>query len=278
MRSDYQIVERVLIYLENNFRLQPTLEELAAGVQLSPFHLQRLFRRWVGISPKRFLQFLTLEYAKRLLEESSSILDAAYDSGLSGPGRMHDLFVSLEAVTPGEFKWKGQGLTLFSGFHQGPFGKYLLAATERGICHLSFVVKGAVEENVHLLRKKWPEATIVEDPKRTRLYADQIFDESLQRQNRRIPLVLKGTNFQIKVWEALLRIPPGFLASYEQIAQFIGQPRAVRAVGNAVASNPVAYLIPCHRVIRKMGHWGNYQWQSSRKKAMIGWEAAHKQS
>jgi AraC family transcriptional regulator of adaptative response/methylated-DNA-[protein]-cysteine methyltransferase len=276
MSSDYQRIEQAIKYLEENFREQPSLEDVAGHLNLSPFHFQRTFRRWAGISPKRFLQFLTIEYAKTLLEESHSVLDATYESGLSSPGRMHDLFVSIEAVTPGEFRARGAGLQIFYGIHASPFGECLLAATERGVCDLSFITDAGREEAVAGLHRRWPGAELIESSEATQPLLDQGFPTASHTGKRSITLFLRGTNFQMKVWEALLKIPPGFVCSYEDLARTIGQPTAARAVGNAVGANPISYIIPCHRAIRKVGLTGNYRWDPTRKKAMLGWEAAQR--
>jgi AraC family transcriptional regulator of adaptative response/methylated-DNA-[protein]-cysteine methyltransferase len=276
LAEDYARIEQAILFLEKNFRQQPDLKEVAASVGLSEYHFQRLFSRWAGISPKRFLQFLTIEYAKQLLTESKSVLDATYESGLSSPGRLHDLFVTCEAITPGEFKNKGEGLTITYGFHPSPFGECLLAVTDRGICGLAFV-SGSNRDNVLTeLKNKWPQAKFAEDPAYTLPFVEQIFNPVKSRQA--LPVILKGTNFQIKVWQALLKIPPGSVVSYDELATLIGQPGAARAVGNAVAQNPIGYVIPCHRVIRKMGAVGDYHWNPTRKRAILGWEAAHKET
>ena len=276
--NDYQLIAAAIAYLETNRLEQPSLDDLAAHLAISPFHLQRLFKRWAGISPKRFLQFLTVEHAKELLAQSHSLLDAAYASGLSGPGRLHDLFVNVEAMTPGEFKGGGQGLTIRYGVHRTPFGDCLLAVTERGVCGLTFVNGGGAAGEIAALRERWPAAHLVEDCAGTATVAARIFAPAGQdvatRQAALLPVLLAGTNFQIKVWEALLRVPPGQVCTYEDIAQSLGQPTAARAVGGAVGANHIAYLIPCHRVIRKSGVIQDYRWGSTRKKAMLGWEAA----
>lgn len=274
--DDYQRVEQALRYLAANQGRQPDLGELAQSVHLSAYHFQRLFKRWAGISPKRFLQFLTKEHAKRLLSESASLLDVTYASGLSSPGRLHDLFVQAEAVTPGEYKHRGQGLQIFYGFHPTPFGECLLAVTERGICQLSFVQGTDREAALSLLRADWARAELAEAPERTGPFVRRIFAPD-QVEALPLSLHLRGTNFQLKVWEALLRLPPGELTSYERIAAEIGRPGATRAVGNALAHNPVAYLIPCHRVIRKLGQFGEYRHGPLRKQALLGWEMAHRQ-
>lgn len=276
LAEDYARIEQAILFLEKNFRQQPDLKEVASSVGLSEYHFQRLFSRWAGISPKRFLQFLTIEYAKQLLTESKSVLDATYESGLSSPGRLHDLFVTCEAITPGEFKNKGEGLTITYGFHPSPFGECLLAVTDRGICGLAFV-SGSNRDNVLTeLKNKWPQAKFGEDPTHTLPFVEQIFNPVKSRQA--LPVILKGTNFQIKVWQALLKIPPGSIVSYDELATLIGQPGAARAVGNAVAQNPIGYVIPCHRVIRKIGAVGDYHWNPTRKRAILGWEAARKET
>jgi AraC family transcriptional regulator of adaptative response/methylated-DNA-[protein]-cysteine methyltransferase len=272
--ADYARVEKGILYLEKNFRNQPGLGELAGAAGLSEFHFHRLFTRWAGISPKRFLQFLTASYATELLKESRSVLDAAHDAGLSGPGRLHDLIVNVHAVTPGELKEEGKGLTVRYGVHQGPFGRYFLATTEKGVCALSFLKGIDSGEEVGALRETWKGARHIEDRKGTKPVADRIFRPPGKTDASPFHVIVKGTNFQIKVWEALLRIPPGYVLSYEDIAVRIGSPRAVRAVGSALARNPVAFLIPCHRVIRKTGAFGNYGGSPARKKAMLAWEAA----
>lgn len=277
MSIDYQRIAEAIRYLEVNFREQPDLDVLATHLGLSPFHLQRLFTRWAGISPKRFIQFLTAEHAKQLLQASHSVLDATYETGLSSPSRLHDLLIAIEAVTPGEFKNKGAGLQIFYGRHTTPFGECLLATTERGICMLTFLDGEDAWENALVeLQARWQAATITECPARTQLVIEQIFPTAPNAERCPINLLLRGTNFQIKVWEALLKIPTGAVVSYEDVAKLIGQPSAARAVGGALSTNNIAYLIPCHRVIRKSGVIQAYRWGPTRKKAMLGWEAAQK--
>jgi AraC family transcriptional regulator of adaptative response/methylated-DNA-[protein]-cysteine methyltransferase len=273
MAEDYTRVEQAIHFLEANFRRQPSLEELAESAGLSEFHFQRLFSRWVGISPKRFLQFLTKEYAKKLLEGSQDVLGVAYESGLSGTGRLHDLFVNCEAMTPGEYKARGEGMRISYGFHPSPFGECMIAVTERGICGLRFVKEAGRGSLVSSLREAWPRALLREDPEGTRGAAQSVFSFSAGLAPAPLHLFVKGTNFQIKVWEALLRIPLGRAVTYEDIARHIGMPGASRAVGNAVGANPIPFLIPCHRVIRKMGEFGNYGEGPERKKAILAWEA-----
>jgi AraC family transcriptional regulator of adaptative response/methylated-DNA-[protein]-cysteine methyltransferase len=275
--SDYARVEQALTFLHENYQRQPTLQEIASSISLSEYHFRRLFSRWVGISPKRFLQFLTKERAKELLAMSDDLLSVTYQSGLSGPSRLHDLFVSCEAVTPGEYKAQGAGLDIAYGFHETPFGECLLATTNRGICALTFMYKNSPEQALSRLQENWQQARLILDPARTGLLVEQIFHFPNQPLGTPLSLFLKGTNFQIKVWEALLRIPPGSVVSYAAIAQAIGHPPALRAVGNAVGQNPIQFLIPCHRVIRKMGEFGNYRGGTPRKMALLGWEAAQAQ-
>lgn len=263
--DDYLRVEQAIQFIEQNAARQPSLREVAESVHLSEYHFQRLFKQWAGISPKRFLQFLTKENAKHLIQQAGT-LKTATESGLSSPGRLHDLFVQCEAVTPGEYRSRGAGLEISYGFHPSPFGECLLAITERGICFLAFVSDGNRQQALDEMRADWQNATLIENPVRTAPFIDKIFSTS---PNTQLTLHLRGTNFQIKVWEALLRLQPGEVTSYEQLAESIGKPRASRAVGNAVAHNPVAYLIPCHRVLRKVGEFGNYRYGTARKKAIL---------
>ncbi len=274
--EDYQIIAQAIQFVERNFQRQPSLNEIAASIGLSEFHFQRLFTLWAGISPKRFLQYLTKEYAKKMLEESASILEASYSSGLSGPGRLHDLFVATEAVTPGEYKQRGQGLRISYDFYPSLFGECLIARTERGICYLAFVDNQNHSLAFQEVLSHWPNAHFEH---RTDL--GQELDQSLflspgTRSGEKVKLHLQGTNFQLKVWEALLAIPQGSMVSYEDLAKAVGKPGSSRAVGNAVGRNPVPVLIPCHRVIRKVGEFGNYRYGTARKKALLGWEAAHR--
>ncbi len=272
--EDYRRVEKAILFLEKNFHDQPDLKEIARVVNLSEYHFQRLFRRWAGISPKKFLEFMTIEYAKKVLDESRSLLDASLDAGLSSPGRLHDLFITIEAITPGEFKKRGEGLVIRYGFHPTPFGECMLAITERGICGLSFITAGGRSGAVNDLKKTWKNAAFFEDHLSTGPFIGRIFTGFQDQKVSPLKLLVQGTNFQIKVWEALLKIPRGFMVSYEYIASSIGNPEALRAVGSAVGRNPVCYIIPCHRVIRKIGLIGDYGWGKARKKAMLGWEAA----
>ncbi len=270
---DAERVERAIRYLDAHYRSQPPLDQVAAAAGLSTYHFQRVFKRWAGVSPKRFLQFLTVEHAKTALREGQSVLNTAYDAGLSGPGRLHDLFVAVEAVTPGEFKDAGAGLSIRYGFQDSRFGECMLAATDRGICRLAFSADSDRGHLVTELGRAWPGASLQEDALGTRALARRVF-AGPGSEHSPLTLVLRGTNFQLKVWEALLRIPPGALASYSDVARSIGRPHAQRAVGTAVGQNPIAYLIPCHRVIRSTGAFGSYRWGATRKKAIVGWEAA----
>jgi AraC family transcriptional regulator of adaptative response/methylated-DNA-[protein]-cysteine methyltransferase len=272
-QTDYQRIEKALHFIEQHFDKQPSLKEIADCVHLSEFHFDRLFSIWAGTSPQRFLKYLTKEYAKKMLHQSGDLLDTSMASGLSGTGRLHDLCVTYEAMTPGEIKLRGKGLEIIYGFHITPFGDCMIAITERGICKLVFLQNNqnkAVEE----LKMEWENAVFLENETITKVYVNSIFPEDIALPQKPLSLLLKGTNFQIKVWEALLRIPSGQLSYYEEIANSIQNPEAVRAVGTAIASNPIAYLIPCHRVIKKMGDFGEYRWGSIRKKAILGWEAS----
>jgi AraC family transcriptional regulator, regulatory protein of adaptative response / methylated-DNA-[protein]-cysteine methyltransferase len=270
--EDYKRIEKAILYLEKNAHQQPDLKDVARAVNLSEYHFQRLFRRWAGISPKRFLQFLTLERVKTLMKGSSNLLDITYQSGLSSSGRLHDLFVNVEAVTPGEFRGRGENLKIRYGFYPSPFGECLIAVTDRGITNLAFVQPGSRATMVRNLKKQWKRADVTEDAAATKPYMDKIFAPG--RSVSKADLFVKGTNFQINVWKALLRIPRGAVISYEDMARQIGMPKAVRAVAGAVASNPIAYLIPCHRVILKSGALGGYRWSSTRKKAILAWETS----
>ena len=271
---DYARIERAIGYLEGNFRDQPDLDDMARAAGLSSYHFHRLFTRWAGVSPKLFVRTLTIAHAKRALAESASVLDAAFDAGLSGPGRLHDLFVTLEAVTPGEFRQFGRGLVIRYGFHHGVFGEFLAAATERGVCGLSFVIEDGRSGALGRLKARWPEARLTLDREFTAALSANVLTEAPGDPAQPLRLWCRGTNFQVRVWQALLAIPAGHLASYRRIAHQIGSPNAMRAVGSAVAANPIARLIPCHRVIRASGVMGDYRWGSARKQAMLGWEAA----
>jgi AraC family transcriptional regulator of adaptative response/methylated-DNA-[protein]-cysteine methyltransferase len=273
---DYARIEKALAFIEQNIEQRPGLADAARSAGLSEFHFQRLFSRMVGISPKRYEQYLTKEAAKRLLRRSASLLDASYDAGLSGPGRLHDLFVSCEAVTPGEYKSGGEGLEIRYGFHSTPFGECLIAVTGRGVCGLSFVPPRGQALALESLAKVWRNARIAEDAAGTKRIVQRIFSGSGLGERAAegpLPLLLRGTNFQLKVWEALLAIPVGSVTTYEEIARRIGSPGSARAVGTAVGRNPIAYLIPCHRVIRGTGELGGYRWGPGRKRLMLACEA-----
>lgn len=272
--TDYQRVAQAIQFLEQHYHEQPSLEDLATRLALSPFHLQRLFTQWAGVSPKRFVQYLTAEHAKHLLNNAHSVLDATYETGLSSPSRLHDLLIATEAVTPGEFKQQGAGLQIAYGRHATPFGDCLLAATARGVCQLLFLEENGWEQAVAELRAQWQAATLVEDPTQTQPLIDQIFPTNGKNGQRTLSLLLKGTNFQLKVWNALLQIPAGAAWSYQDVAHAMGQPNAARAVGSAIGANPIGYLIPCHRVIRKSGVVQDYRWGPTRKKALLAWESA----
>jgi AraC family transcriptional regulator of adaptative response/methylated-DNA-[protein]-cysteine methyltransferase len=274
--EDYLRIERAIEYLAANFKQQPNLEEIAASVHLSKFHFQRLFRRWAGISPTQFLQYLTLGYAKERLRASGTLLETALDAGLSGPSRLHDLFVTFEAITPGEYKNAGSGLEIAVGYHPTPFGECLLATTPRGVCALRFTLSpDRRQELLAELKTEWPLAHFVEAAEVTAPLAGAIFSLPLSEDRPPLHLLLKGTNFQIQVWQALLAIPAGAIFSYQQVASLIGDASATRAVAGAIARNPVAYVIPCHRVISKSGNLHRYRWGAARKQAMLGWEATH---
>ncbi len=274
LQNDYQRIERAILFIENNFRSQPALRDIAGAIGLSEHHFQRLFKRWAGISPKRFLQFVTSVHAKELLKSPQGLVDVAYESGLSSMSRLHDLFVNMDAVTPGEFRRQGEALTIRYGFHSSPFGECFIAHTDKGICSLEFIGKSDSDAAVAGLKKQWKNAQIVEDQKSSKEFIDKLFGGRSRKS--RPSVYVKGTNFQIKVWEALLKIPQGAVVSYEALAASIGKPKAVRAVANAVAHNPVAFLIPCHRVIRKTGAIGGYHWGSAKKTAILLWESGKK--
>lgn len=270
----YQQIAQAIEHLVATYREQPTLADLASHANVSEFHFQRLFTEWAGVSPKKFGQYLTLDYARQQLRRGTPLADVAYEAGLSGTGRLHDLFVTIEGVTPGQFRQGGAGLVLDYGLFDSPFGTYVLGAIQGKIALLHFLSAGDDPET--LLTAAWPEASLRHNPTPVRALADQIFPSArgLQEPTQPLPVLVRGSAFQLKVWEALLRIPEGHLASYDQIAQSIGQPTASRAVGTAIGSNPIGYLIPCHRVIKKTGLFGNYSWGADRKQAMLGWEAA----
>lgn len=272
---NYQRIEEAIRYLEGNFRRQPNLDEVAEQLHLSSFHFQKIFTDWVGISPKRFLQFLTIDFLKEKLEQSKNLMEAAESAGLSGQSRVYDLFTTLEAVTPQEYKLHGSGVEIRYGYHETPFGKCLLGLTQRGICWLSFLMQDEDHRlSLECMKKYWNNSIFKEDKEITAYYVDRIFPSGTQKVTEKLHLFVKGTNFQIKVWEALLKIPAGQVTTYQGVAKSIHNPNALQAVGSAVGANHIAYLIPCHRVIRKDGILGEYRWNATRKKSMIGWEMA----
>lgn len=267
----YQLVAQAIAYIRTHALEQPSLDEVAREVGMSEFHFQRLFAEWAGVSPKRFLQYLTKEHAKQALRQSADVLGAAYSAGLSTPSRLHDLLVSCEAATPGEFKSAGKGLTITYGYASTPFGMAALAWTTRGICYFEFCDED-MQSLPAGLSASWGNANLVRDDESAQTWISRIFPRTPERGT--LHLVLRGTNFQIKVWEALLRIAPGHVVSYTQLAKLAGVPNAQRAVGSALAANTVGYLIPCHRVIRESGELSHYRWGVSRKAALLAWEAA----
>lgn len=272
--DDYHMVEKAIKFMEQNFKSQPNLEEMANNLGLDKYRFIRLFKRWAGVTPLKFQQFLTLNYTKARLLESKSLLDASLQAGLSSPSRLHDLFINFEAVTPGEFKNKGKGVEIAYGITDSPFGPSLLGFTKRGICYLSFLSGSDGQDPITGLIDSWPGAELGRKDAKARELAGKIFAPPPFADQGPFNLLVRGTNFQIKVWQALLNIPPGFMVSYQDVASWLGKPKAFRAVANAVALNPVAYLIPCHRVIAKSGRIHKYRWGQERKKALIGWEAA----
>ncbi|MGE4318488.1 MAG: bifunctional transcriptional activator/DNA repair enzyme AdaA [Deferribacterales bacterium] len=270
--GDYERIEKAIKFIMEHADDQPDLESVARYLDLSPFHFQRLFKDWAGISPKRFLQYLTVEKAKKLLTESRSVLDTAFEAGLSGPSRLHDLFVSTEAVTPGEYKSMGESLSIRHSFQKTPFGECLIAVTDRGVCGLSFTGDRGRDAELTALRDKWKNAVFSENTEEGRDTIEKIF--ARHGGAREIKVFMKGTNFQIKVWTAVMNIPDGTFASYGRIAKEIGCPGASRAVGTALGQNSVGYLIPCHRVFRETGVISGYRWGADRKRAMIAYEAS----
>jgi AraC family transcriptional regulator of adaptative response/methylated-DNA-[protein]-cysteine methyltransferase len=269
MNADYARIEKAIRYLDTNRAEQPELGDVAKFVGLSPAHFQRMFTRWAGISPKRFLQHRTAQVVKRLLRENRSVLDASYEAGLSGSSRLHDLIVNAEAVSPGEYQKAGEGLVVKFGFHPSPFGECLIAVTPRGICHLAFVNPVSRGDALDRLKHDWPRAELVPDQNATRAAIASAFPIGSSKKHPPLALHIKGTNFQLKVWEALLKIPDGGVTTYGDIAESLHAPGASRAVGTAVGSNPVSWLIPCHRVIRSTGELGGYAWGIERKKVML---------
>lgn len=272
---DYYRIAKAIAFIQEHYKAQPKLEEVAQEVHLSPFHFQRLFKEWAGVSPKQFLQFVSVSHAKKVLESQQPISGAAFETGLSSTGRLHDLFVKLEGMTPGAYKNGGEKLKINYSFAESPFGNLIIASTEKGVCHMAFYETEAAA--LAALKALFPKASYEQKLDLIQQNALFIFTQDWRKLDQ-IKLHLKGTAFQIKVWEALLKIPTGQLKTYGQIAQQIGQPQAARAVGTAIGNNPIAFLIPCHRVIQSSGMIGQYRWGSVRKTALIGWEAAQTQA
>jgi AraC family transcriptional regulator of adaptative response/methylated-DNA-[protein]-cysteine methyltransferase len=271
-KTNFSRIEEAIGYINTNFKTQPSLEDIANKIHLSPFHFQRLFTEWAGISPKKFLQYISVEHAKNMLKKNQSTLsDAAFETGLSGTGRLHDLFINIEGMTPGEYKNGGENLSINYSYAESPFGNILVASTPKGICYMAFA--DDEKEALKTLQKKFPNAMYKQMVDLIQQNALYIFSRDWKKLNT-IKLHLKGTAFQIKVWETLLKIPMWQLSTYGGIAETIKSPKASRAVGSAIGDNPVAFLIPCHRVIQSTGNFGQYHWGSNRKTAMIGWEAA----
>jgi AraC family transcriptional regulator of adaptative response/methylated-DNA-[protein]-cysteine methyltransferase len=271
--ADYEVVRRAIAFMSEHWRSQPEVEAIAHAAGLTPDELHHVFRRWAGLTPKAFLQALTLDHARRLLRQSASVLDATYAVGLSGPGRLHDLFVTHEAMSPGEWKAGGAGLTLRYGFHPSPFGTALVIATERGLAGLAFADDGKEQAALADMQGRWPNARFVADQTRTAPLARRIFDRSLWRADQPLRVVLIGTDFEVRVWETLLRVPMGALTTYSDVAAQVCTTKAARAVGAAVGRNPVCFVVPCHRVVGKSGALTGYHWGLTRKRAILGWEA-----
>jgi AraC family transcriptional regulator of adaptative response/methylated-DNA-[protein]-cysteine methyltransferase len=273
--NDYERIARTIRYLDAHYAEQPGLADLAAHLGVSPFHFHRFFSEWAGVTPKDFLQCLTLAHAKRLLRQGRSVLDATLEAGVSGPGRLHDLFVTLEAASPGEVKSGGQGWRIVFGFGDTPFGEYIVGEGPRGVCYLAFIDDEDRRGGQAALQDAWPEAELVRDDRAAARLAARIFQRpGVEGERPRLRAFVKGSAFQVRVWNALLRVPAGSLVTYGRLAAAIGQPSAARAVGSAVGSNPIAWLIPCHRVIRETGVIGDYRWGQVRKRAMVAWEAS----
>ncbi len=269
---NYSRIAEAIEYIQQNYTEQPTLEEIAKKVYLSPFHFQKMFTDWAGVSPKKFLQFISVQRAKKILNNSKSTLfETAYKTGLSGTGRLHDLFVKIEGMTPGEYKNKGENLTINYSFAESLFGQILVASTHKGICYMGFSDDKQIAFSE--LEKRFPKASFIQQTDEIQQNVLQIYTQDWSKINK-IKLHLKGTDFQLKVWEALLKIPSGNLATYGNIAKVIQKPKASRAVGTAIGNNPIAFLIPCHRIIQSTGMFGGYMWGTTRKTAVIGWEAA----
>ena len=269
--ADYNVVRRAIGHIRGHWREQPDIEAIAEAAGVTPTELHHLFRRWAGLTPKAFLQALTLDGARQLLRDSASVLDATYEVGLSGPGRLHDLFVTHEAMSPGEWKAGGEGLTLHYGFHPSPFGIALVMATERGLAGLALADAGKERAALADMKSRWPKANYVEDFVRTAPLARRIFDSSQWRPDQPLRVILIGTDWEVRVWATLLKIPMGRLTTYSTIAGKVGTPGAARAVGAAVGKNPICFVVPCHRVVGKSGELTGYHWGLTRKRAMLGW-------
>jgi AraC family transcriptional regulator of adaptative response/methylated-DNA-[protein]-cysteine methyltransferase len=271
--ADYDIVRRAIAHYRGNWRSQPEIEIVAHAAGVTSTELHHLFRRWCGLSPKAFLQALTLSHARDMLRSSASVLETAYEVGLSGPGRLHDLFVTHEAMSPGEFKSGGQDLTISYGFHPCPFGTALVMTTSRGLCGLGMADPGKEAPALRDMKSRWPKAAFVQDQSATAPTAERIFDPKLWRKDRPLRVIMIGTDFEVRVWDKLLKIPMGQAATYSGLAEKVGSPRGARAVGLAVGKNPICFVVPCHRVIGKSGDITGYHWGLTRKRAMLGWEA-----
>jgi AraC family transcriptional regulator, regulatory protein of adaptative response / methylated-DNA-[protein]-cysteine methyltransferase len=271
--KDYDLVRHTLAFISENWREQPSLETLAHQAGVSDAHLQRLFTRWAGLSPKAFLQAVTLDHAREMLKESTSILDASYELGLSGPSRLHDLFVTHMGMSPGIYKARGRGLRITYGFHDSPFGRALVMVTGEGLAGLAFADEGDEKSTLADMTQRWPEAQYTDDPAVTQPFARRIFEPSSWKQDEPLRVVFIGTDFEIRVWETLTRIPFGKATTYSDIAAHLGKPNAARAVGTAVGKNPVSFVVPCHRVLGKSGGLCGYHWGLTRKRAILGWEA-----
>lgn len=270
--ADYTLVRDTIQFISERWRDQPELETIAAAVGTDATYLHRVFTRWAGLTPKAFVQALTLDQARRMLNDSASILDTAYEVGLSGPGRLHDLFVTHEAMSPGAYKARGGGVTIAYGFHSSPFGTAVVMATDRGLAGLAFADPGEEQKAFEDMATRWPAASFVQDSAVTAPFARQIFDPSFWNHDRPMRLVFIGSDFEVRVWETLLRIPLGKATTYSDIARHIGNPKAVRAVGSAVGRNPISFVVPCHRVLGRQGDLCGYHWGLTRKKAILGWE------
>lgn len=269
---NYNRIATAIEYIKSNFKAQPELEEIAKKVHVSPAHFQRIFTEWAGTSPKKFLQYISIEHAKKILAETrTTLFDAAFETGLSGTGRLHDLFISIEGMTPAEYKNGGKGLMINYSFAESPFGNLIVASTTKGLCYMAFENNG--ETGLFHLKNRFPNARFLQKPDLIQQNALLIFQRDRSKLHQ-VKLHLRGTDFQLKVWEALLKIPMGKLSTYGSVAEQIGRPTASRAVGTAIGNNPVAFLIPCHRVIQSTGIFGGYMWGANRKTAIIGWEAA----